>query len=81
MITKPGGGQPATLGRSNTGQIIMVTTGSTLRTVQTITNSQAGQGNTTIWFSYCSYKKLSYPLLKLTLTFQCIYKLFQGHKL
>ena len=45
VITKPGGGQPAVLGRSNTGQIIMVTTGSALRTVQTITNSQSGQGN------------------------------------
>lgn len=43
VITKPGGGQPAVLGRSSTGQIIMVTSGSALRTVQTLTNSQAGQ--------------------------------------
>ena len=43
VITKPGGSQPTVLGRSNTGQIIMVTSGSALRTVQTLTNSQAGQ--------------------------------------
>lgn len=43
VITKPGGGQQV-LGRSNTGQIIMVTSGSALRSVQTLTNSQAGQG-------------------------------------
>ncbi|XP_034252091.1 host cell factor 1-like isoform X5 [Thrips palmi] len=41
VITKPGGGQQV-LGRSNTGQIIMVTSGSALRSVQTLTNSQAG---------------------------------------
>ena len=44
VITKPGGNQPTVLGRSNTGQIIMVTSGSALRTVQTLTSSQAGQG-------------------------------------
>ncbi|KAK3913653.1 Host cell factor 1 [Frankliniella fusca] len=48
VITKPGGGQPAMLGRSSTGQIIMVTSGSALRTVQTLTNSQAGQGAQTV---------------------------------
>lgn len=32
------------LGRGNQGQIVMVSSGSGLRTVQTITGTQAGQG-------------------------------------
>ncbi|KAK3923784.1 Host cell factor 1 [Frankliniella fusca] len=43
VIRKPGGGQPTVLGRGGGGQIIMVTTGGGLRTVQTITSTQAGQ--------------------------------------
>ncbi|XP_034244571.1 host cell factor 1-like isoform X2 [Thrips palmi] len=44
VIRKPGAGQPAVLGRGNPGQIIMVTSGGGLRTVQTLTNTQAVQG-------------------------------------
>ncbi|XP_057319898.1 host cell factor [Microplitis mediator] len=43
MITKPGG-NGGIVGRTN--QIIVVTTGSGLRTVQAVTTSQAGQGGT-----------------------------------
>jgi len=44
VITKPGAGQQV-LGRTNAGQIIMVTTGAGIRAVQTFTNSQAATGN------------------------------------
>ncbi|OXU26297.1 hypothetical protein TSAR_001251 [Trichomalopsis sarcophagae] len=44
MITKPGG-NGGLVGRSN--QIIVVTTGSGLRTVQAVTTSQAGSGQST----------------------------------
>ncbi|KAE8743312.1 hypothetical protein FOCC_FOCC011093 [Frankliniella occidentalis] len=44
VIRKPGTGQPTVLGRGGGGQIIMVTSGGALRTVQTLTSTQAGQG-------------------------------------